>query len=115
MLNGISYAGFNLVDIKGLYSKTKLPVIVVQRKKPDMKKFVAALRIFPGYKKKLAAVKNAGKLFKFGRIYYQKSGLNNSECKEILKITCIRSNVPEPLRVAHIIASGMGGESRGRA
>ncbi len=145
MLNGISYAGFNLADIKKLYRKTKLPVVAVQRKKPDIRKFREAMRIcggikdsthtggaklhhvFDDYKKRLQAVKNAGRVheFKAGKIFYQKHGMNNSECEQVLKITCIRSNVPEPLRVAHLIASGLSRmtykdasvrfESRGRA
>ena len=53
MLDGITFAGFNMVDIKELYRKTKLPVIVLQRKKPDMKKFLSALKIFKDCKKKV--------------------------------------------------------------
>ncbi len=119
MLDGISFGGFNLVDIKQLNKATKLPVIVVQRKKPDVKKFREALKIFADYKKRLNIVKNAGKLFryksKFNDIFYQKAGLSNKECEEMLRLTCVRSNIPEPLRVAHLIASGLSGESHGHA
>ncbi|MFH0832758.1 MAG: DUF99 family protein [Candidatus Aenigmatarchaeota archaeon] len=115
MLDGITFAGFNLVDIKKLHKKTKLPVIVIQRKKPDMKKFKEALKIFSDYKKRLNVVSNAGKISSSGKIYYQKAGLSNDECEELMKVTCVRSNVPEPIRVAHLIASGLSGESRGRA
>ena len=31
MLNGLTFAGFNIVDIKRLYGETGLPVIVVSR------------------------------------------------------------------------------------
>jgi endonuclease V-like protein UPF0215 family len=116
MLDGITLAGFNLVDIKELNRKTKLPVIVVQRKKPDMTKFKNTLRIFRDYKKRLSIVKKAGRFFSFGKqskIFYQKSGISNEKAEEILKITCTRSNLPEPVRVAHLIASGLSGESRG--
>lgn len=117
MLDGISFAGFNLVDIKKLNEATKLPVAAVQRKKPDVKKFSEALKIFHDYKNRLAIVKNAGRLFSHrgSGIFYQKAGLSSSECEELLRITCVRSNVPEPLRVAHLIASGLSGESHGHA
>lgn len=115
MLDGISFAGFNLVDIKALHKNTGLSVIVVQRKKPDIKKFTEAQSIFSSYKKRLVIVRNAGKLYRWKSIYYQKAGINNIECAKLLGITCIRANIPEPVRVAHIIATGMAGESRGRA
>ena len=119
MLNGITLAGFNVVDIRELNRRTKLPVIAVQRKKPNMKEFLEALKKIRDHKKRMESVKTAGKFFRFSlrekEILYQKAGLDSSECADLLKITCIRSNVPEPLRVAHLIASGLSGESRGGA
>jgi len=115
MLDGITVAGFNVVDIRELNRKTRLPVIAVQRKKPDMKEFMKALQNLDSYKQRIAKVKNAGKFYSCGDIIFQKSGLSIAESKELLKLTCTRSNIPEPLRVAHLIASGLSGESRGRA
>ena len=37
-LNGIAVAGFNVIDIQELNKKTKIPVIVIIRKMPDIKK-----------------------------------------------------------------------------
>ena len=119
MLDGITFAGFNLVDIKELNRKTKLPVIVVQRKRPDMTRFKKTMKIFRDNKKRISIVKNAGRLFTFSKdgknIFYQRIGIDNKKSREILKITCTRSNLPEPIRVAHLIASGLSGESRGGA
>jgi hypothetical protein len=115
MLNGITLGGLNLVDIKKLHKKTGLPVIVVQRKKPNKKEFGLTLKIFSDYKKRLNIVKNAGKFCKWRKLYYQKAGMTKTAVEQILEITCTRSLIPEPLRVAHLIASGLSGESRGRA
>ena len=119
MLDGITLAGFNVVDIRELNRKTNLPVIAIQRKKPNMKEFLEALKKLADHKKKMKSVKVAGKFFRFGlgekEILYQRAGISNSECAELLRLTCIRSNVPEPLRVAHLIASGLSGESKGGA
>lgn len=119
MLDGITLAGFNVVDIRSLSKRTKLPVIAIQRKKPNMKEFLEALKKIADHKKKMEGVKAAGKFFRFGlgekNILYQRAGISNSECADLLKITCVRSNIPEPLRVAHLIASGLSGESRGGA
>ena len=43
MLNGVTLAGFNVVDVKELCGRTGLPVMVVTREKPDMKEIKKAL------------------------------------------------------------------------
>lgn len=120
MLDGITFAGFNTVDIKELFEKTKLPVIVVMRKKPDFEKFKNGLKNMENAKKRLKAVKNAGEIcwvrLNGKRICFQCFGLKKHEAKEIIKLTAKHGAVPEPLRVAHIIATGIIlGESVGRA
>jgi len=41
-------------------------------------------------------------------VYMQVAGVSEKDAEKILKSTSTRSNVPEALRVAHIIASGLG-------
>ncbi len=118
MLDGITFAGFNLVDIQKLRRKTKLPVIVVMRKRPEMKKFFLALKKLD--KRRISLVEKAGKIEKIKinkkNLYIQTAGISLKRTKKVLQITCIHSAIPEPLRVAHLIASGIvDGESRGRA
>src|SRR5690606_474320 len=38
-LNGVTFAGFNVVDIKELNEKTGLPVVAITTKRPDLSKF----------------------------------------------------------------------------
>ncbi len=115
MTDGITFAGFNLVDIKELYRATELPVIVVQRKMPNLKKFLSALKRFEDYDERKTIVKHAGRIFRCGKIFFQKAGLTASEAAEIIKLSTTRGNIPEPIRVAHLIATGLSGESKGRA
>lgn len=104
VLKGITIAGFNYVDIQEVYNKTSIPILVVMREKPNMKKFTAAFKkVNPSG---LEAIENAGKIEKIKGLYIQKVGVSTKEVKEILDMTCIHSNIPEPLRVAQIIASG---------
>jgi endonuclease V-like protein UPF0215 family len=113
MLNGITFAGFNVVDIRKLYSKTKLPVIAITREKPDFAEIRKALTHLPKSKERWKTILNAGEIFatstrsKGEKIYVQASGILEEDARTIVKLTSTRSNIPEALRVAHLIASGV--------
>jgi len=120
MLDGITFAGFNIVDIKEIYKKTNLPVIVVNRKKPDFEKFISSLKQLSEPKKRLKCVENAGHVYwvkvKNKKVCFQCSGIEIEDARKIIKETSTMSLIPEPLRVAHLIATGFVlGESVGRA
>jgi len=113
MLSGITFAGFNVVDIKELYSRTELPVIALTRDLPKMEEIKQALENLPEKEKRWKAILNAGEIIEVQTregeepIYMQIAGLERRDAEKIVKITSTRSNIPEPLRVAHIIASGL--------
>jgi endonuclease V-like protein UPF0215 family len=122
MLDGITYAGFNVVDINKIYRQTGIPVIVVMRSKPDFEKIKSALKYFPDGEERWTIIQKAGKIEEVARgeekssIYIQKAGISLESANKIIRLTSIRSNIPEPLRVAHLIATGIVlGESRGKA
>ncbi len=121
MFKGITLGGFNMIDIYNLYNKTKLSVIVVSRKKPNLKKIKIALKHFKDFKNRWRCVENAGKIYEMNieknkNIYFQFKGLSKQEVEKIIKLSCTRSLIPEPLRIAHLIASAIvKGESGGRA
>jgi endonuclease V-like protein UPF0215 family len=121
MLDGITLGGFNIIDVKKLYSETKIPVIVINRKIPDLKSIKTALeKNFDDFEKRWKMILNAGKikevkLEKFS-IYYQNLGLEDEEAEEIILVSTKHAQIPEPLRVAHLIATGIvKGESEGHA
>jgi endonuclease V-like protein UPF0215 family len=113
MLDGVTFAGFNIVDIKELYGKTGLPVITVTREKPNFEDIKKALKNLPAHKKRWEAMKNAGEIFQVQTrkgeepVHVGVAGISESDAEKILKKTSTRSNIPEALRVAHIIASGL--------
>ena len=114
LLDGIAVAGFNVVDINKLYEKTKIPVIVVMRDYPDMIKMKAALKRL-GMERKIQLIEKAGEIHRAGNVYIQVAGTSLEKAREIIRITCTRSNIPEPLRTAHLIAAGIKkGESSGK-
>ena len=120
MLDGIALGGFNVVDIEEVYADTNLPVITITRDEPDFDKIKKALqKNFEDWKERLNLMKK-GKLHKVKTmhtpIYVKCVGISIEEAKEIIKISTIRGVIPEPIRVAHLIASGITkGESYGKA
>lgn len=113
ILDGVTLAGFNVVDLKALFERTRLPAMSVAREKPDFAAIRKALKNLPESRKRWEAMENAGKLIEVqplkagAPIYVQLAGLSEVDARRILKKTSTRSNIPEALRVAHMIASGL--------
>jgi endonuclease V-like protein UPF0215 family len=113
MLNGITFAGFNVADIKRLNEKTRLPVIAITREKPSFVEIREALKNLTKSEERWKAIRNAGEIFEVyarsgsEKIYMQISGIFAEDAERIVQVTSTRSNIPEALRVAHLIASGI--------
>jgi hypothetical protein len=117
MLQGIALGGFNVVDIHGLHAGLGIPVMVVARRAPRMGLVREALlgRV-PGGRRKWALVERAGAMEPAGRVFVQRAGLSLDAAADVIRRFSVYGHLPEPLRVAHLIAGGVGtGESRGRA
>ena len=113
MLNGITFAGFNVVDVKKLNTATKLPIITVTREKPDLVKIREALQNLSHSEERWRAILSAGETIEVStrnakaKVYMQTAGVSKEDAQKILRLTSTRSNIPEALRVAHLIASGI--------
>ena len=111
MLNGIMFGGFNVVDLNKLHLTTKLPIISIIRKKPNLPSIKKAMKKLPNFNKRWKNVLEAGELFESpkkdnkSKIFFQKRGVSKEDAHKIIRITSTRSNLPEALRVAHIVAS----------
>lgn len=116
MLKGITYAGFNVVDVERLSRETGLPVVIVIRKKPDLKAMEDALKKhFSDADERIVLLRKAGEIKELipERVFYQSYGIPPQQAEEIIKLTQKSSLIPEPLRLAHMIASAvMTGESK---
>ncbi len=116
MLQGIALAGFNVIDVFDLHAQLKLPVLVICRKKPDMDSIRNALLQMRGGKKKWSLIEKLGPMEPAANVYVQRVGLNHEQAETVVKQFTITGNIPEPLRVAHMIAGAiMNGQSSGRA
>jgi len=114
LLKGLAVGGFNMIDIEKVSSKTKVPVIVVMRRLPYTEKMKKAL-IKLGKKSSIKLIEKAGRIHKAGNLYIQFSGTTLEKAKEILRISITRGHIPEPIRIAHLMAGGITlGQSRGK-
>lgn len=115
MLDGIALGGFNVVNIERLSKETKIPVIVVMRNYPNFEKIKIALEKL-NYHDKVKLIEKAGKPYKVEKIHIQIKGISLEDAKKVIKISAIHSDIPEPIRVAHLIGAGLvKGESKGNA
>ena len=111
MLNGVTFAGFNVVDINKLYAATNLPVLAITNHKPDLEKIREALKNLPNTEARWESILAAGPIndvtSRGTRIYVELAGIELNDAQKIIELTSTRSSIPEPLRVAHLIASGI--------
>ena len=110
MLNGLTFAGFNIVNIKRVFESTGLPVIVLTKKKPNINKVKNALKKLSNSEERWKTIQEAGDIAKLDvrrSVYMQLAGISRDDAEKIYKISCTRNDFPEPLNVAHVIASGL--------
>jgi hypothetical protein len=120
LIDGVALGGFNIIDAEEVYKKTNFPIITVTRDEPDFNKIKKALKNhFVDWESRWELI-SKGELYKIktkhNPIFVKCWGLTKEEAKEIINLSTIRGVIPEPIRVAHLIASGISrGESYGKA
>jgi len=117
LLQGIAFAGFNVVDLGALNRATGLPVLVVARRAPDLPRIRSALELrVPGGLRKWRLIEAAGPMEPVAKVFVQRRGLSLEAAENLLTGLQLHGLMPEPLRVAHLIAGGVTtGESRHRS
>jgi uncharacterized protein len=120
LLDGVTFGGFNIVDIDKIFQKTNLPVITITRDKPDLPSIKQALQNhFSDWKERFNLILSSPVSMcetKHNPIFITRAGIEFEKAKEIITLSTIRGVIPEPIRIAHLIASGVvRGESYGKA
>jgi uncharacterized protein len=120
LLDGAAVGGFNVIDLDALHARVSRPIVTVTRDKPNLLAIETALRRrFDDWEERLRvmrshpvhAIRSRG-----GTLRVSYVGTEASAVQEALGLTTVRGVLPEPLRIAHLIAAGIArGESRGRA
>src|SRR5262245_8564916 len=85
LLQGIALGGFNVVDLEALHALTRLPVLVVARRRPDLDAIRRALLLrVPGGRRKWALIERAGPMEPLGGVFVQRAGLDLAEAEALL-------------------------------
>lgn len=114
ILAGISFAGFNIIDPAVLFDKFQKPTIIVSRTKPDNKavKF-ALLRHFKDWQTRWKVFEKLGPIKKVlvsaeePPLYIEMIGADSHWSENLIKALAACGRMPEPLRVARLIARGL--------
>lgn len=116
LLDGISMGGLNLINLLYLAQKIQLPCVAVMRKLPNIEKMAAAIRRLPHPETRLQILAKAGEIHVHPPFYFQVCGLSGDMTARVLQRLTDTGNVPEALRLAHLItAAVINGESGKRA
>ena len=109
ILDSITIAGFNLVSPPTVYRLSNAPVIVVYTYKPRFPSLDRAVRnvsLWEVRRRVLKIVENARyTATRMGGLYLLSWGIDIEQAKSIIEDLQIHSRMPEPLRLAHMIAS----------
>ena len=115
VLGGITLAGLGVVEIGPLAERLGVPVLVVNRRDPADHRLERALRA-AGLEARLAAVERTPPAYPLARgLFVSWAGADERRAAELVAATRRKSALPEPLRLAHLVARAVAtGESRGR-
>lgn len=107
LIDGISFAGFNIVDLEKASEKLEKPVIAVTKNSPDRESFRDTMERTGNYDEVFEGLEDPLNLeLKDGTCFLQFSGCSEDEACEIVKACIIHGQVPEAVRVADLIGSG---------
>ena len=116
VLGGLTIAGLGIVDVHDLCTRLARPVLVVNRKNPSDSRLAEAL-VAAGLHDRLSILERAPRAVTMeGGLHLAFAGTTRREAERLVRLSLGKGQLPEPLRVAHLIARALvTGESRGRA
>ncbi len=116
LIDGIGMGGLNLLDLPRLSESLQLPCVAIMRKYPKLTKMHDAIALLPDAEQRLQLLAKAGEIYHYHPFYFQVAGMSAELTAQILTRLTDTGNVPEALRLAHLITSAViTGESGNRA
>jgi len=120
LLDGAVVGGFNVLDLDAIHRATGVPVVAVTRRPPDFARIAAALRRwFPRSADRRLALLRRHRLRPVATggepILAATAGGTAEDSARLVRRSAVHGYWPEPLRLAHLIASaGRGRRSPAR-
>jgi endonuclease V-like protein UPF0215 family len=127
MVDGIALGGFNVVDLEEVNERTGIPIMSVTRDKPDFEAMKDVLRSkFDDWERRWGIVSKGTLQVSKGTLqvidtehkplHIKVIGMDEADTCEIVTRSIVRGALPEPIRVAHLVATAIvKGESKGNA
>ncbi len=114
LLAGATFGGFNVINPRMLMRQFRTPTIVVIGSRPNNRAVKRALvKHFPDWRRRWRILSALGPLHQVrtvrneGPIFYETFGCVDNEARKILTEWAYVSRIPEPLRVAGLVARGL--------
>ncbi len=114
LLGGITFAGFNVIDPWRVHEALGAPIIIVSKVRPSDDDMLEALKKhFEDWRQRWEPIDRLGTVHEcttFPRespIFYEVVGCDSEWAEETLKGASLISRIPEPVRVAGIVARGL--------
>lgn len=119
LLDGVVVGGFNVLDLDRIHDELGIPVVAVTRRPPDFERIHAALRTWFG-----ADAARRWRLLRAHRLFRVPTGerpilaaavgCRSADAVALVHRTTVRGFWPEPLRLAHLVASAGSAPSRAK-
>ena len=115
LLGGITMAGLGVVDVAQLARRLDTPVLVATRREPSDAQLAEALSA-AGLEQRIPIVERSPRATRVvDGLFVAQAGTTEDEAAHLVRATLRKANLPEPLRVAHLVGRALVlGESRGR-
>lgn len=110
LVDGAALGGFNVVDLGAVHRATGVPAISVAADPPDLEAVERALRAhFTDWESRLATI-SAGEVYRTGEggVWFRCAGVEPDRARALLRLSTVIGRYPEPLRIAHLVARGIG-------
>jgi endonuclease V-like protein UPF0215 family len=115
LFGGVTIAGLAIIDICALSTRLGVPVVVVNRREPSNGRLIEALESAGLAERRAILERLPPAQCVDGRIYAASAGGDPTAVLDLIRATLGKSDLPEPVRLAHLIARAIvKGESRGR-
>jgi endonuclease V-like protein UPF0215 family len=121
LINSPTVGGFNIINPRQIFDRTKVPIVFLSENRPTSNISEVYTKVFPDRLEQISTLQNLTILEELtvpiitnpkitGKVYYYIYGATNQEIKPVLLALGMHSALPEPLRLAHIIAATFSNE-----